>query len=144
MLYCPFTLVPCHKPYVLPGVVCQSRIVPTKYINQQGNGKKIKYETITIFYWMKKNGQNYTLGTMTELLTTATRIHLSIRTEFHAVNRTVVALQNVPLFSLYTMDPNPFVTCATCHKTILMNRVDRSRRRSIWKGKGMGSMTCVG
>ena len=67
---------------------------------------------------MKKNGQNYTLGSMTELLTTATRIHLSIRTEFHAVNRTVMALQNLPLFSLYAMDPNPFVACATCHKTI--------------------------
>ena len=26
--YCPFILVPCHKPYDLPGVVCQSRIVP--------------------------------------------------------------------------------------------------------------------
>ena len=93
---------------------------------------------------MKKNGQDYTLGTMTELLTTATRIHLSIRTEFHAVNRTVVALQNLPFFSLYTMDPNPFVACAACYKTILMNRVNRSRGRSIWKGKSMGSMTAVG
>lgn len=93
---------------------------------------------------MEKTGQNYTLGAMTELLTTAARIHLSIRTEFHAVNGTVVALQNLPLLSLYTMDPNPFVTCATCHKTILMNRVNRGRGRCIWKGKGMGSMTCVG
>lgn len=105
---------------------------------------KLKQSPSSIEWKRKKIGQNYTVGTMTELRTTATRIHLSIRTKFHAVNRAVVALQNLPLFSLYTVDPNPFVTCATCHKTILMNRVNRSRGRSVWKGKRMGSMTCVG
>ena len=74
------------------------------------------------------------------LLTTSTRIHLSIRTELDAVDRPMMPLQYLPLFSIHPMHSHPLITEVACHEPILKDRMDRCRRGGIRQCQTVGSL----
>ena len=64
-------------------------------------------------------------------LTTSTRKHLSVRTKLDAVDRSVVSFQDLSFFPIHSVYTHPLIRCIPGYKSILENRVYRSRRRRV-------------
>lgn len=53
------------------------------------------------------------------------------------MNRTVVTFEDVSLFAIEIMHPNPFVASAPSDEAILQDRMDRSGRRRVRQSEAM-------
>lgn len=64
-------------------------------------------------------------------LTTSTRVHLAVWAKLDAVNRTVVSLQNFAFLSVDPMNADPLVSQVSRDKPVLVDRMNRGRRRGV-------------
>ena len=102
---------PCHSPYVLPGVVCHKRIVPSS---------------------VKKRTSVITNNNVAPSLTTSRGVHFAVRAVHDSVNRSMMALVQFHFAAVdKTVDPDPWITDRTGDEAISSRWMQRSRGRGV-------------